>query len=46
MTKFAGADGPRWVWTTFSADQADLDYANPYVTLAVAEVRPGPIEVL
>ncbi|MGH3588768.1 MAG: alpha-amylase family glycosyl hydrolase, partial [Pseudonocardia sp.] len=28
----------RWVWTTFSADQVDLDYSNPAVLLAVTEV--------
>lgn len=38
LTRFDTDDGPQWVWTTFSADQADLDYRNPNVTLAVAEV--------
>lgn len=30
--------GDRWVWSTFSADQIDLNYANPEVLLAVTEV--------
>lgn len=35
LTEFDAAGGPRHVWTTFSADQVDLDYANPEVLLAV-----------
>ena len=35
---FDAHDGPRSVWTTFSADQVDLDYANPAVLEAVADV--------
>lgn len=31
----------RWVWTTFSADQVDLNYANPDVLLAVTDVLLG-----
>jgi sucrose phosphorylase len=32
-------DGTRvWVWTTFSADQVDFDYAEPEVLLAMTEV--------
>lgn len=31
-------DEQRQVWTTFSADQVDLNYANPAVLLAVTEV--------
>ncbi len=38
LTKFTTVDGDRWVWTTFSSDQADLDYRNPEVMLAVADV--------
>ena len=38
LTPFDTAGGRQWVWTTFSADQVDLDYRNPAVTLAVAEV--------
>jgi sucrose phosphorylase len=38
LTKFDTALGERWVWTTFSHDQADLDYRNPEVALAIADV--------
>lgn len=38
LTRFDGADGETWLWTTFSADQVDLNYANPRVLLAVLEV--------
>ena len=31
-------DGPRAVWTTFSADQIDLDYANPEVLFEIADL--------
>ena len=34
LTRF----GDRWVWTTFSEDQVDLDYANPEVLAAMLEV--------
>ena len=34
LTRFDAADGERWVWSTFSADQVDLNYANPEVLLA------------
>ena len=30
--------GPRHVWTTFSADQIDLNYANPQVLLDIIEL--------
>jgi glucosylglycerate phosphorylase len=35
LTRFESATGTRHVWTTFSADQVDLNYANPEVLLAV-----------
>lgn len=38
LTAFAAADGPRRVWTTFSADQVDLNYANPRVLLQMLDV--------
>lgn len=38
LTRFQGAAGPVWVWTTFSADQVDLDYRRSEVLLRVAEV--------
>lgn len=37
LTEFAAADGPRQVWTTFSADQVDLNYRHPGVLLRVTE---------
>lgn len=38
LTDFNSVDGPRWVWTTFSADQVDLDYRNPRVLIRVLEI--------
>lgn len=38
VTTFEGADGPVHVWTTFSADQVDLDYRNPDVLLAALDI--------
>ena len=38
LTQFDTATGPAWVWTTFSNDQVDLDYAEPEVLLAIVEV--------
>jgi glycosidase len=39
LTTFTDASGAeRHVWTTFSADQVDLNYTNPKVLLAVIEV--------
>ena len=38
LTAVRTAQGLRHVWTTFSADQIDLDYANPAVLLAMTEV--------
>lgn len=38
LTPFETAGGTKHVWTTFSADQVDLNYANPEVLLAVLEV--------
>jgi sucrose phosphorylase len=48
LTEFAGRAGPRRVWTTFGADQVDLNYANPAVLAAVLEallcyVRHGAV---
>lgn len=31
LTEYQTVNGPRKVWTTFSADQVDLDYSNPEV---------------
>lgn len=38
LTTFPGARGPVRVWTTFSADQVDLNFRNPAVLLAVLRV--------
>ena len=38
LTRFDSHDGPVHVWTTFSADQVDLDYSNPEVLLRVIGV--------
>jgi glucosylglycerate phosphorylase len=37
LTPFETAVGIRYIWTTFSPDQIDLNYANPAVLLAVLE---------
>ncbi len=37
LTEFQSMDGSIWVWTTFSADQIDLNYRNPKVLLWVIE---------
>jgi glucosylglycerate phosphorylase len=38
LTEFETAAGPRRVWTTFSDDQIDLNYAHPPVLLEVADI--------
>ena len=38
LTKVERASRPAWVWTTFSADQVDLDYRDPETLLRVLEV--------
>jgi len=38
LHRFQTAQGERLVWTTFSADQVDLNYANPEVLLRIIEV--------
>jgi sucrose phosphorylase len=37
LTEYQSIDGPVWVWTTFSADQADLNYKNPAVLMFIIE---------
>lgn len=44
LTRFDTADGPAHVWTTFSADQVDLDFSNPAVLETVLDVLAGYIE--
>ncbi len=38
LTEVETSDGPQWVWTTFSPDQVDLDYAEPAVLLEMLDV--------
>ena len=38
LTPFRTIDGARFVWTTFSADQVDLNYRNERVLLRIIEV--------
>ncbi|MFH1184387.1 MAG: sugar phosphorylase [Chloroflexota bacterium] len=38
LTEFPTARGDRAVWTTFSADQADLNYGNPDVLLEMLDL--------
>ena len=38
LTDFQTAAGVRRVWTTFSADQADLDFHNPQVLLEIFDI--------
>ena len=38
LTEFQTTSGMRRVWTTFSADQADLDFHNPDVLLEIFDI--------
>jgi sucrose phosphorylase len=38
LTEFTTPSGAKKVWTTFSADQIDLNYANPDVLLDIVDV--------
>ena len=38
LTAFHTLDGPKYVWTTFSPDQVDLNYKNEKVLLRVVEI--------
>jgi glucosylglycerate phosphorylase len=38
LTRFETACGPRHVWTTFSEDQIDLNFANPRVLLEISRL--------
>jgi sucrose phosphorylase len=38
LTKYDTLNGTRWVWTTFSPDQIDLNYRNPRVLLRMLDV--------
>jgi glucosylglycerate phosphorylase len=37
LTRYETIHGPRYVWTTFSPDQVDLNFRNPAVLLQVLE---------
>src|SRR5262249_19171435 len=38
LTEVATVWGPRWVWTTFSPDQVDLNFKNPRVLVSILEI--------
>jgi len=38
LTEFSTLNGRRWVWTTFSPDQVDLNYKNPKVLMRVIDI--------
>ena len=43
VTTFASPEGPRRLWTTFSADQVDLNYRNPEVLVRLVDVVLGAV---
>ncbi|MCX7788388.1 MAG: alpha-amylase family glycosyl hydrolase [Spirochaetes bacterium] len=38
LTRFPTNQGDRWVWTTFSEDQVDLNYGEPEVLLEMIDI--------
>ncbi len=38
LTEFDTSDGKKLVWTTFSADQVDLNYSNPEVLMEMTRI--------
>ncbi len=38
LTSYQTAEGEKKIWTTFSADQVDLNYANPNVLLEILDL--------
>lgn len=38
LTSFSTANGEKKIWTTFSADQVDLNYANPDLLLEIIDI--------
>lgn len=38
LHEYQAHDGPRWLWTTFSEDQVDLNFKNPAVLLEMLDV--------
>ncbi len=43
LTRFQTPHGEKLIWTTFSSDQVDLNYANPEVLVRMVEVLLGYI---
>lgn len=43
LTPFQTAEGIKYVWTTFSADQVDLNFANPELLLEMIDILLGYI---
>ena len=41
LTKFETLEGSKYVWTTFSADQVDLNFKNPLVLLKIFRILLG-----
>jgi sucrose phosphorylase len=41
LHEYATHEGPKWLWTTFSRDQLDLNFANPRVLLEILDVLLG-----
>jgi sucrose phosphorylase len=38
LHEFETVNGPRWVWTTFSRDQVDLNFQDPQLLLKIVEI--------
>ncbi len=38
LTRFDTVNGPRWLWTTFSADQVDTNFHNPKVLFEYLDI--------
>lgn len=38
LHEYPASSGPKWLWTTFSRDQIDLNYKNPAVLLEILDV--------
>ena len=38
LTRFETIRGPKWVWTTFSADQIDVNFQNPKVLFEFLDI--------
>ena len=43
LTRFETTRGERWLWTTFSEDQIDLNFANPEVLFEMTRILLGYI---